>query len=320
MRNEVAASHPNVESIGGFELLGWLQTCVKDVLQDRPSESAIRIRSLIDNIKSRADVVDENTLNRVTAELKNLSLPHVHNLLLTLFGIFVSPDTHQILKKNIASLAPTLWAYSEDRVKYKIGAIIDGYRTNLSNERLTAGQEFLKLVDGRRFESLPARIVALENLADQLEEAHQGWDNFYHEPPFATEILSYCQTSVDIPKEVAPRLIRVILKCRLGRGLSYRQGVSPSGVPLYDKIISLLDDEGISHAIATLYQADVNAKLTNPVCQQHLVTILGLLKKIAISERLKSAIDYLLADIPNAARANSVTAFRDLTAPFIVWR
>ena len=38
MRNEVAASHPNVESIGGFELLGWLQTCVKDVLQDQPSE------------------------------------------------------------------------------------------------------------------------------------------------------------------------------------------------------------------------------------------------------------------------------------------
>jgi hypothetical protein len=34
MRNELAASHPNVESIGGFELLGWLQTCVKEVLQD----------------------------------------------------------------------------------------------------------------------------------------------------------------------------------------------------------------------------------------------------------------------------------------------
>ena len=36
MRNEVAASHPNVENIGGFELMGWLQTCVKDVLQIVP--------------------------------------------------------------------------------------------------------------------------------------------------------------------------------------------------------------------------------------------------------------------------------------------
>ena len=36
MRNEVAASHPNVKSIGGYELLGWLQTCVKDVFLPRP--------------------------------------------------------------------------------------------------------------------------------------------------------------------------------------------------------------------------------------------------------------------------------------------
>ena len=49
MRNDVAASHPNVEKIGGFELLGWLQTCVKDVLQDQLSESAIQIKALVDN-------------------------------------------------------------------------------------------------------------------------------------------------------------------------------------------------------------------------------------------------------------------------------
>lgn len=102
MRNEVAASHPNVESVGGFELLGWLQTCVKDVLQDCPSQSAIRIRSLTNNIKERTTVVDDATRDRFAAELNNLSLPHVHNLLITFFGIFVAPDTDQILRKNIS--------------------------------------------------------------------------------------------------------------------------------------------------------------------------------------------------------------------------
>ena len=58
MRNEVAASHPNVESIGGFELLGWLQTCIKDVLHNQPSESAIKIRALVDNLKSKTDAID----------------------------------------------------------------------------------------------------------------------------------------------------------------------------------------------------------------------------------------------------------------------
>ena len=189
MRNEVAASHPNVESIGGFELLGWLQTCVKDVLQDRPSESAIRIRSLVDNIRARTAVIDSPTLARFSAELKNLSLPHVHNLVITLFGIFVSPDTDQILRKNVASLAPAVWQYAEDRVKYRIGTMVDGYRTNLRQDRLAQALEFLKLVDGRMYETLPARVIALENLCDQLDDAHDGWDNFYHEPPIMREIL-----------------------------------------------------------------------------------------------------------------------------------
>lgn len=80
MRNEVAASHPNVESIGGYELLGWLQTCIKDVLQDKPSESAIRIKALIDNLKARPDAIDEHTQQRFREELTNLATPHVPTL------------------------------------------------------------------------------------------------------------------------------------------------------------------------------------------------------------------------------------------------
>jgi hypothetical protein len=148
MRNEVAASHPNVESIGGFELLGWLQTCVKDILQDQPSESAIKIRALVDNLKSKTDVIDETTLGRVKAELKFLSLPHVNNLLITIFGIFVTPNSGQVLRKNISEIAPFVWECASDQIKYKIGAQIDGYRTNLHQDKLEKGGEFLKIVRG----------------------------------------------------------------------------------------------------------------------------------------------------------------------------
>lgn len=83
MRNEVAASHPNVERIGGFELLGWLQTCVRDVLQDQPSESAIRIKALVANLRASINLLDDQTVARFAAEAHNLSMPHVMNLVLT---------------------------------------------------------------------------------------------------------------------------------------------------------------------------------------------------------------------------------------------
>jgi hypothetical protein len=317
MRNEVAASHPNVANIGGYELLGWLQTCVKDVLQDRPSESAIRIRGFVESLKSRTDVIDPASLARFTDELHNLSLPHVHNLLITLFGVFVAPDTNQILRKNVSLIAPRIWKYAEDNVKYKVGATIDGYRTNLQQDRLERGIEFLTIVDGRMYETLPAKIIALENLADKLEEAHEGWDNFYHEPPVMKEILGFCRVSTDIPRESLPKLTRIVLRCRIGRGLSYREGVSPAGILLYDRFLGMLDDDGIALCLAALFHPDINSKLDNPICQKHLNAVLNIIRKVTISDGLREAIEILLKDISKAGEARRNKRFVQLTSAFI---
>lgn len=319
MRNEVAASHPNVESIGGFELMGWLQTCVKSVLQDRPSDSAIRIKSFIGNIRERQTVIDQQTKERFADELKNLSLPHVHNLLITFFGIYASPETDQTLRKNISIVAPFIWDHSEDRVKYRIGTIIDGYRTNLDEARLSHGLEFLEVVDGKAFESLPARTVALQNLAIALKEAHNGWDNFYNEPSPMRDILSYCKKSTDIPKELLPTLIQVVLSCRLGRGLSFCEGVSPAGKELYDRFLRLIDDDGVVQCILAFFSRELNSKLSNKICQKHLNSVIDILKEITISDRLKDALDYLADDLPNAYKAHREQEFQALTKAYINW-
>jgi hypothetical protein len=44
MRNDIGISHPSNYTINAFELLGWLQTCVQDVLNDRPTEAALQFR------------------------------------------------------------------------------------------------------------------------------------------------------------------------------------------------------------------------------------------------------------------------------------
>jgi hypothetical protein len=319
MRNEVAASHPNVERIGGYELLGWLQTCMKDVLQDRPSESAIQIKSFVDNLKSRTDAIDDNTANRLSNELKNLSLPHLHNLLITIFGIFVSADTSQVLRLNVAKIAPAVWKHASDQMKFKIGIQLDTYRTNLNQEKQTRGQEFLRIVDGLNYESIPAKVVALDGIVDQLLAAHQGWDNFYNEPPFITDILRYCKTARDIPKESLPKIAKTILRCRLGRGLTYNKGVSPGGKPKYDQFFKMLDDDGIAYCLTYLFDPTINGKLTNGICQEHLLAILTTMRGIVISDRLRSAIDLLMANISIAWQANNWAEFRELTAPFIAW-
>ncbi|HEX7185578.1 MAG TPA: hypothetical protein VF756_27385 [Thermoanaerobaculia bacterium] len=317
MRNEVAASHPNVERIGGFELLGWLQTCVRDVLQDQPSESAIRIKALVANLKASTNLLDQQTVARFATEARNLSMPHLKNLVLTIFGICCAPDTGSILRGNILQLAPHIWTHAPDTIKYRVGIIIDGYRTNLQNDRLTLGIGFLAAVGGLRYETIPARTVALTTLTARLEQAHQGHDNYWHEPPIMEEILRYCANVDDIPEPVLPTLTRAVVRCRLGRGLSYRNGVSPGGAPLYDRYLSMLNEAGVVHAIVSLFEPTINARLRNPICQEHLVAILRTLSTRAISDRLRAVVNYLLADVKTAWSAGTRKDFRELASPYI---
>lgn len=317
MRNQIAASHPNVESIGGFELLGWLQTCVKDVLQDKPSESAIQIQSIILNIKATTDTLDTQNLGHFEAGLKDLSSAHIHNLLITLFGLFLADESSQVLRKNVALLATPIWSHSFESVKTKLAARIDGYRSNFQEEKINRAKEFLTLVDGLHFESLPAKVIALEELVRRLNEAHAAWDNFYNEPPIMKEILAYVKSDTDIPSEVKPQLIEAVLKCRIGNGVNYSKGVSSAGKPLYTTFLKLLDDSSIATAIWYLYQPHINSRLYNENCKAAMNEMLIDVKEIVISSRLLEAVDFLLLDINGAHKANKNKTFISLMDPWV---
>ncbi len=49
MRNDIGISHPTNYAINAFELLGWLRTCVSEVLNDNPTEAALQVQAFIKN-------------------------------------------------------------------------------------------------------------------------------------------------------------------------------------------------------------------------------------------------------------------------------
>ena len=54
MRNDIGISHPTNYTINAFELLGWLTTCIQDVLNDRPTPAALQVQAFIQNLKQHA--------------------------------------------------------------------------------------------------------------------------------------------------------------------------------------------------------------------------------------------------------------------------
>jgi hypothetical protein len=315
MRNEVAASHPNVEQIGGYELLGWLQTCVKEVLQDRMSDSAIQISSMVSNLKQRTDPLDVGTIERFNIESENLAPAHVHNLLITIFGIFIADGTGTALRANIATIAPKIWSLSAESVKYRIGSRVDGFRTNLQQQKLEKSIEFLSVVDGLNFESLPQREITLNKLSARLLETHFAWDNFHNEPPVMKEILSYIKRSEDIPSACLNGLCRAVLRCRIGNGVSYSGGVSSGGRAHYEKFLGLLDDTGVHECLILLGTPELLQKLSHKQCSQHLPAVISSLRENLISDRLKSALDMLEGRLESPGHVIVSREFKEVLHP-----
>jgi len=294
MRNDIGSSHPNSYSINAFELLGWLETCVTDVLNDKPSEAAIQIKSFIGNLKTTTTVLDTPTIQSMEQPLNELSIQNTDNLLNNIFGIYVSDKTNNIIKKNIALIAPFIWLNSSESIKFKLGIMLDGYKNNLYHEKHQLGLEFFTFCNGNKYQSLEAKIISLDELLDNLLEARYGWDNFQHEPPFMRKILTFFETENDIPNERIEKLLKVVLICRIGKGISYNNGVSPNGKKLYDKFLKLLGDNNIKLLLEQMHSYEVRVKMENEFGQNNMIEILNSLKENIVSDRLQDIVNFLL--------------------------
>lgn len=96
MRNDIGISHPTNYKINAFELLGWLQTCIQDVLKDQPSPEAIKVKAFIDNLKDYGATIDQAKIDSIKHQIQSLATHHCDSIIRTIFGIYVSKDTDQV--------------------------------------------------------------------------------------------------------------------------------------------------------------------------------------------------------------------------------
>ncbi len=46
MRNYASAAHPNQNQLTGFQLIAWLETCIREVLSREPQGGVVEVRKL----------------------------------------------------------------------------------------------------------------------------------------------------------------------------------------------------------------------------------------------------------------------------------
>ena len=319
MRNDIGISHPTNYTINAFELLGWLQTCIQDVLNDQPTEAAIQVQAFIQNLKTYTSPIDDATIATIQSKVSELPSHHLASIIRTMFGIYVATDTDPQVRKNISLIAPAIWESCTDEPKYKIGILLEGYNTNLHKEKYELGGEFLSVVGGNPYRTPNERAIIVDTLLDQLLEKHNGWDNFHHEAPVADSIASYIQEQNDILPNNAEKLVKVVMMCRIGRGVNYCNGVSPRGKGYYDHILSILGDKYAPHAMAILTHYEIQRKLGAAVCRAQAKQALQTIKQSVINARINECLDYLIGKIETTGKCVLDAEFKKLSAEYINW-
>lgn len=319
MRNDIGVSHPNDYNINAFELMGWLQTCVSEVLEDRPTEAALQIQEFIKNLKNNNEVIDVNTKSSVELKIKQLPSHLCGNLLRSVFGIYVSDSTTETVRKNISIVAPFIWNSCIDDSRYQLGIVLEGYNANLYKEKYKLGEQFFNFVGGNAYRTETERAIILSSTIEELLDRHNGWDNFHHEGPVAASLWTYVPDQASILKNIADRLFKVVLMCRIGRGVSYNDGVSPSAKPYYDNIIKSCGDTYAPHLMASLSHYEINRKLNNQICRRQAKEALILAKTNVINPRLIECLDYLISRIENDPSCVNDKEFKRLSDGYITW-
>ncbi len=318
MRNEVGISHPNDSSISAFELPGWLNVCVVEVLNDNPTEAALRVKSFIGNLKESKAPFDEVTIKTVESALSKVPTHLCGNILRTVFGIFCASETDPGVRANISKISIFLWNQCNDNVKYKLGMVLEGYRLNLQQDKLALGEQFLKLVDGNQYRSETDRTIVVDGLLDDLWEKHNGWDNFVNEVSPARQLSSYIKDQNGIHPSFSEKLFRVVAACRIGRGISYCDGVSPRARSFYDGILSLAGDQFAPLVMASLTHRDVTAKVhKGPIAREHAKDVLKTVRAGVVDLRLQECLDYLIARIVDRPDCMKDPDFRKMAAGFL---
>jgi len=295
MRNQIGASHPNSYDINALELLGWLQTCVSEVITDKPSDSAVLIRGIIQGIKTNREPIDDNKIQSIGEAIAKLSSSMAGALLRSLFGIFIADDTSMEIRNNILKISKEVWEYCKEDIKVDFGEKKLLYRNSLQTAKEELAYKFLENCDGLSYLSITERSLTISSLCDDLIQIHDSWDNYYHEVPVAREIMKYISVSADIPKDREIKLINTFLVCRIGREVSYCDGVSLGAIKYYDSLFKLLSEEQIKVTLVELNKYLDSISSGTSVRARNIRQIINILNREDINERLKEIIDYIIS-------------------------
>lgn len=291
MRNWASAAHPNQVQITGLQLIDWLETCIKEVINLPNSLITIEIGRLLKNIKE--NVIKDSDVQNIEIFIGNITQEKANSLSNGLFGTYVRTESDQILRDNIKKIFPLVWTRIDEATKNEFGVKFARFSVNGDVESADKAKEILELVNGQAYFPEPIRASEMDIALNQLLAAHRGLNNFYNEPSFALQ-LERIVGKADIPTQINNKYVSVVVDCYITNG----NGVCWDAEDIYIRLLNLFSQEQINVAVFLFMNEHISSMLQISLCEKKYREMIAVLKGKNASPAVGEVIK-LIEDFPS---------------------
>ncbi len=305
MRNWASAAHPNQNQLTGLQVVGWLETCIVEVINLPMSTVVAEIRKLLANVKS--STIQQDEARRIGAFFEDLPLDQADSLVMGFFGIYTDLASSVSTRQNVRHLLPHLWPRIPDETRHQLGIRYGRLVANGDQEQAEAAQEFLDVVAGSAYIPEGLRAAQIDAELESLLAAHHGWDNFYNEGPAVRRVRELVGDPPDVPDEVGDRYVKTLVEVFLTNG----SGVAHSADPEYVSLLGELTTQQARTALLSYRETAIASKLQSRLGREKRLELVDILRPKLVQQPWIELAD-AIADHPQPHQLRNDATIRQL--------
>jgi len=212
-RNNFSAAHPSDGQVDEDEFLSFLSRCQKHALASTESPKGVDTKKLLDAIK--ADRFKPKQLEVWTERVGETYDAQRQLIFVMLHGIYCDASSAEQTRLNALDICT---AMVDDFSPKTRSALVDRhqeYKAKGDEDRNKASLQFFEKIGalGLLGESEVHAIITAASR--KLISVHDGMDNFYNEPPFATRLLEL-SNSAAIPETAQSVFVEAVITTAIG--------------------------------------------------------------------------------------------------------
>lgn len=288
IRNNFSSAHPSIAQIDDRELISFISRCCKHGISSDYTLQGINIAEFINTIKGNN--LSQSAIDAWELKFEN-TFPAQRVLLVPmLHGIYCDPNSKEHARVNSLSICQAIKPLFDSKIQSSLIAQHNSYFTKNDEQRMKASRIFFQKLEILDLLTDIERHSIIKSACDSLFRVHQGFDNFYNEPPFAKNLYSITQTT-KTPDSTKSEFVEAVVTCYVGNPY----GVSHAAVPYYRKMIENFSPKEIELLLDIPFGGTLVANRIKayPNCRRRYIEALDLLNEKSLSVNQKSRIDKL---------------------------